>query len=166
MPTTYYTFTPQPTGVPFQFQPTLDGNVYAATVKWNAFGQRWYIALQTINGTPVFNQALVGSQPAVQIQSLDWENGSVTMVCAFPHTFKVGDTNIISVRECLPDGYNGSFLAYALDQRTLVYPLAQPPGPATKIGLTTYDINLAGGYFKQSTLVFRQGTQQFEVFSP
>lgn len=163
MSTTYYSFTPQPTGIPFQFQPTLDGVVYAASVQWNAFGQRWYISLATMNGLPIFNQALVGSMPAVQIQSLNWANGQVTMVCAEPHTFNIGDTNIISVSGCLPDAYNGKFLAYATDLLTLVYPLAQAPGNATGIGLMTYDIDLANTYFNTSTLVFRQGTQQFEV---
>lgn len=168
MPTTYYAFTPQPslTGVPFEFQPTLDGNAYAASVKYNLFGQRWYIELTTTAGVPIFNQALIGSQPAVAIQSLSWANGAVTMVCAFPHTFRVGDTNNITVRGCLPDAYNGRFLAYALDDVTLVYPLASPPGNATQLGLTSYEINLAGGYFNQSTMVFREGTQQFEVFAP
>ena len=166
MPTQFYAFTPQPVGTPYSFAPTLDGGTYQATVKWNHFAQRWYIALTTDNGTPVFNQALVGSQPAVAIQSLEWENGFVSIRCVFPHTFKVGDTNIISVRGCQPDAYNGTFLAYAFDAFTLVYPLAGPPGGAVKLGLTSYDINLAGPYFTQSTLVFRQGTQRFEVFSP
>lgn len=163
MPTNYYSFTPQPLGPPYEFQPTLDGNVYRATVQWNAFGQRWYIALVTTNGQPIFNQALVGAAQAVEIQSLTWENGAVTMVCAFPHTFKAADTNNIVVSGCAPDAYNGEFLAYALDDRTLVYPLADPPGDAVNLGLVGYQINLAGGYFQQSTLVFRQGTQQFEV---
>ena len=168
MPTQFFAFTPQPslTGVPYEFQPTLDGLAYAASVKYNKFGQRWYIALTTTAGVPIFNQALIGSPPAVSIQSLSWANGAVTMKCVLPHSFKVGDTNIITVRNCLPDAYNGTFLAYALDGFTLVYPLASPPGNATAFGLTSYDINLAGGYFNQSTMVFREGTQQFEVFSP
>lgn len=166
MPTTFITFTPQPRGIPFQFQLELDGVGYLATVKWNAFGQRWYVSLVSNNGVPIFNQALIGSTEAVQIQSLSWENGLVTMKCAFPHSFKVGDTNNITVRGCAPDLYNGTFLAWAQDLETLVYRVATPPGEASLLGVTSYEINLAGGYFQQSRLVFRQGTQQFEVFSP
>lgn len=165
MPTQYFTFTPQPKG-PYQFQPTLDGNDYQAEVKWNIFGQRWYISLDAPNGIRVFNQALVGSQPAIAIQSLDWENGFVSMRCVFPHNFKAGDTNNIVVRGCLPDAYNGTYLAYAFDATTLVYPLGEPPGQAVTLGLASYEINLAATYFRFSTLVFRQGTQQFEVYSP
>jgi hypothetical protein len=48
-----------------------------------------------------------------------------------------------------------------------MYPLAQPPAEQPlKLGRATYDINLAGGYFVTSHLVFRQATQQFEVWSP
>lgn len=166
MPTTYYTFSPQPTGVPFQFQPTLDGLTYGAAVQWNQFGKRWYLALSTIDGQPIFNQALVASQPAIAIQSITWDNGWATVRCVFPHTFKIGDTNILTVRDCLPNGYNGTYLMQAFDLNTLIYALPIPPGDATALGRVTYDINLAGGYFRQSMLVYRQGTQQFEVYSP
>jgi hypothetical protein len=43
------------------------------------------------------------------------------------------------------------------------YALAQDPGVATALGLASYDVNLAWGYFQQSSLVFRTATQQFEV---
>jgi hypothetical protein len=75
---------------PFQFQPTLDGQVYSAVVTWNLFGRRFYLNLSSLDGTLVVCKALVGS----------------------------------------PDGS---------------------------------DIDLVGGLFTTSTLVFRQSTQQFEV---
>jgi len=87
--TTYIDFTPTATQN-FQFQPTLDGNVYTCVVTWNVSGQRYYLSCYTLSGTLVFNQALVGSP-------------------------------------------------------------------------VNYDINLAGPWFTSSTLVFREGTQQFEV---
>jgi hypothetical protein len=43
-----------------------------------------------------------------------------------------------------------------------VYSLAANPGTATGFGALTYDISLVSGYF-DSTLVFRQPNQQFEV---
>jgi hypothetical protein len=166
MPTTYFPFTPAPVGPPYLFQPTLDGQSHAARVYWNWFGQRWYIALTAVGGALVFNQALVGSSPAVNIQSLAWLNGTVTLIAAAPHAFAIGQTIDLTMRDCAPDAYNGIFRALVIDAVTITYPLAENPGDTTALGQGSYDINLAGRYFRDSTLVFRQGTQQFEVFSP
>ena len=157
------TFAPASKGIPFQFTARLDNVDYRAAVKWNTFGQRWYLSLVSSNGTLIFNQALVGTTQAVQIESLKWANGLVTMKCAFPHTFKIGDTNWIDIYGCLPDLYNGRFLAFATDLETLVYRVPDSLPQATALGYTTYEINLADTYFHQSRLVFRAGTQQFEV---
>ena len=46
---------------PFQFQATLDGQIYTCAVTWNLFGQRWYLGCYTLTGTLMFNRALVGS---------------------------------------------------------------------------------------------------------
>lgn len=75
---------------PFQFSPTLDGEVYSAVVTWNLFGRRYYLNLYALDGTLVTCRAMVGSP---------------------------------------------------LD----------------------HDIDLVGGYFTTSRLVFRQPTQVFEV---
>jgi hypothetical protein len=170
MATTFYTFQPTPAGIPFQFQPTLDGNVYLATVRWNVFGQRWYIALDANNGVPVFNQALISSMPAVDLQTGRWENGRAYLQGIVPWVtlgFEPGITYDITVRGCLPEAYNGRMLpALAHDEFTLSYPLPTPPGDMTKLGQGSYDTNMAGGYFRESSLVYRESTRQFEVFSP
>lgn len=57
---TTYQFQPSNSS-PFQFQPTLDGNIYTCTVTWNLFGQRWYINCISQNGALVFSRAMVGS---------------------------------------------------------------------------------------------------------
>ena len=49
----------------FQFQPTLDGVVYTATVTWNVSGQRWYLNLYTVGGVLVFCRALIASPDGV-----------------------------------------------------------------------------------------------------
>lgn len=54
-----FVFAPTATA-PFQFQPTLDGNVYTGIVTWNVFGRRWYLNLYALNGTRVL------TVPAVQ----------------------------------------------------------------------------------------------------
>ena len=40
--TTYVDFAPT-ASQPFQFQAALDGQLYTIIVKWNLFGQRWYV---------------------------------------------------------------------------------------------------------------------------
>ena len=55
-----YDFAPSINSV-FQFQPTLDGQVYSATVKWNLFGQRFYLEIYDLNGTRMMTRAMVGS---------------------------------------------------------------------------------------------------------
>ena len=58
--TTYIDFTPT-AAAPFQFQPTLDGAVYTCIVTWNVYGQRWYLQCNSLDGTLIFNRALVSS---------------------------------------------------------------------------------------------------------
>lgn len=60
MATSIYPFTPSVNSV-FQFQPTLDGNVYLVQVRWNLFGQRYYIFIFSLGGTLIVTQPLIGS---------------------------------------------------------------------------------------------------------
>lgn len=58
--TTIIPFTPS-TQAPFQFQATLDGALYTVIVKWNWFGQRWYIEVLDLSGNLIIYTAMVGS---------------------------------------------------------------------------------------------------------
>ncbi len=55
-----YPFTPSPVA-PFQFQPTLDGVTYNVIVRWNIYGQRYYINVYTLQGVRVTTFPVVGS---------------------------------------------------------------------------------------------------------
>lgn len=46
---------------PFQFQPTLDGQVYNAVVTWNLFAQRYYLNVYDLAGNLIVATAMVGS---------------------------------------------------------------------------------------------------------
>lgn len=167
MATDYFTFTPQPTAPPFLFQPTLDGQDYLARVTWNVFGQRWYISLDTSNNQPVFMQAMVASPQLIEAQTIRWENGFAIIEAGFPSSFRIGQSFNLTVSGFVPDAYNTPrALALIIGPTEIMYPMATPAVPATVLGRATYDINLAGGYFTQSSLVFREATQQFEVFTP
>ena len=58
--TTYTPFTPTPQA-PFQFRPTLDGQVYSAIIKWNVAGQRWYLQLYSGQNALILATALIPS---------------------------------------------------------------------------------------------------------
>ena len=60
---TTFTFNPSPYA-PFQFQPTLDGQVYNVVCTWNAGGQRYYFNIYDLSGNLICSLPIVGSPPA------------------------------------------------------------------------------------------------------
>lgn len=153
----------QPANQPFQFNATLDGQVYLGLVPWGLFGRRYYLRLSGLDGTLIFNKALVASPGAMAIEALTWVNGYVRVKTTLPHGYKVLDTVALTVTGCLPDLYNGRVRALITKRDEFIYPFADNLGAGTRFGLVSYDINLADGYFNMSTLIFREGSQQFEV---
>lgn len=160
--TTLFNFTPSAVA-PYSFQPTLDGAVYNAVVTWNLFGRRYYLNLYQLDGTLVACEALVGSPTGVVLQGISWASGLVTATTAQPHGYAVTATVELTVSGCSPDAYNGTFGCLIMGFSTFTYPLATAPLPATVLGAVAYDIDLVDGYFATSSLVFRDGSQQFEV---
>lgn len=160
--TTFFNFQPTQNSN-FEFQPTLDGSPYRALVPWLLFGQRWYLSLYSLNGTLVFNKALVGSPNGVAIESLSWANGFVLVTTKIPHGYRLGQTVQLTIDGCSPDEYNGTPNCLIVNDSQLSYPLAGNPGPATSFGNATFNVNLVQGYFVESTLVYRSANKQFEV---
>lgn len=162
--TTYFNFQPPAVGAPvFEFQPTLDGQPYTASVPWLLFGQRWYLSLQALNGTLIFNRSLIGSPSGVALQSAAWQNGYVNATTANPHGYAVGQSIDLTISGCVPAALNGTFPCLVTGPTGFSFALAQDPGTVTTLGLASFNINLAWGYFQSSSLVFRTATQQFEV---
>lgn len=161
--TTFFNFQP-PAQSNFQFEPTLDGNPYAAVVPWLLFGQRWYLALFSLNGVLIFYRSLIGSPPGLDIQTIGWEgDGYVAVTTSMPVPYQIGQTINLTISGCSPDAYNGTFPCLITGPDSFIYPLAGNPGAVTALGRAAYNINLAWGYFQQSSLVYRPATQQFEV---
>ncbi len=163
--TTFVTFAPSAT-VPFSFQPKLDGAQYQAVITWGLAGQRWYVNLYDQTGNLIFYLPVIGSPTAIQTASLSWSGvqNLVTVTTAVPHGIPPGLTVELTVVGVLPMAYNGIWDMFSTAPSTLTFPLATDPGSdATVNGNIGRDINIAGGYFKTSTLVFREATQQFEV---
>jgi hypothetical protein len=148
---------------PFQFQATLDGVIYTVIVTWNLFGRRWYVNVYAPDGSLKLSTALVGSPTGVTLQGLSWAAGMVTATAAAPHGYKVGKTVQLTVSGASPDAYNGKVQAFITGPSTFTYPVAADPGSATVFGAASYNIDLVGGHFVTSTMVFRQAANQFEV---
>jgi hypothetical protein len=162
---TYIPF--QPTNsAPFAFSPELDGNIYNATVTWLLYGARWYLNLYDVNGNWIFTEGLVPSPPGIPIQAATWAGGSVTITTTVPHGYRPGAIISLTVAGMSPDAYNGRWSMMATGVATLRFALSANPGVATAYGALSYDVDLVGGYFTTSTLVFRDGTSQFEVTNP
>lgn len=160
--TTYFQYVPNNTA-PYEFQPTLDGQAYIATVTWSFFGVRYYVNLYQADGTLVFSLPLVGSPIGTAIQSLTWENGYVRAKTIEPHGLLMLATINLSVSNCAPAAYNGEVRGFVTKEDEVMYPLATNPGKATMLGRVDHNVNLAAGYFTESTLVYREPSQQFEV---
>jgi hypothetical protein len=161
MSITYYDFTPVPTAN-YTFQPTLDGQVYNATVTFNMAAQRYYLAIAGLDGTLIVNKAMVGSPNGANLAELSWANGFVTGTLANPIPYRIGSTVALTITGSTPDAYNGQVLAYVTGRYTFTYPLMADPGAATRLGVASENISLTAGYFN-STLVYRIANNQIEV---
>ena len=162
--TTFTDFVPNSVA-PFTWKPTLDGNVYNATVTWNLFAQRWYLTIADLSNNPVLTIALTGSPIGVAIKSLTWDdlNLVVDVVTAEPHGYAVGQTVKLTLSGNAPATYNGLFECLITGPSELTFPMAADPGTATALGAVAFNIDLVEQYFDTSTLVYRQANAQFEV---
>jgi hypothetical protein len=164
--TTYTPFLPTATA-PFQFTPTLDGALHTLVVTWGLAGQRWYVNLYDQTGALVFYLPLIASPSPAATASLTYDGVTqlATVTTASPHNLKIGSIVEMTVSGVTPSAYNGVFhMEVVSGPSMLKYPLTTDPGgPATSQGSIGRDINIAGGYFQTSTLIFRDATQQFEV---
>jgi hypothetical protein len=157
-----FIFQPSQQG-PFVFQPILDGVAYQGIVKWNTFGQRWYLELDDGSGNEIFNKALIGSTDGIEIQSMTWAQNTVTIVTAEPHGYDIGQTLDLTVAGATPAAYNGVQQMLVTGINTLTFPLSANPGVASTLGTVIYNIDLLWSYDFDSTMVFRESSQTFEV---
>jgi hypothetical protein len=167
--TTIIPFAPAigPSSPPFQFQATLDGQIYTCTVTWNVFSQRWYLGVYSLSGVLVVLVPMVGSPNALPLASLTWQSwrgGLVQAVAEAPHWFRVGSVVVLTISSTVPTGFGGTGNRCVITgPSTFTYPLATDPGVESQPGFYSYDVNLVAGYFLTSTLVWRSLNSQFEI---
>jgi hypothetical protein len=160
--TTVTAFAPSATAAPpFQFQAQLDGATYNVSVTWNVYGQRWYIGIYDLSGNLVLFRPMTGSGAKIQ-SVLSWADWTATAALQSPHNIPVGAVANVDVSDT-GLAYDGAQQVLAVDPMTLTFPLSTDPGQSGVTGNISQDVNLVGGYFKTSTLIYRPGTGQFEV---
>lgn len=145
-----------------QFTVTLDTNSYTMTVTWNLFAQRYYITLTDQSGNRILTAALVGSPVGQPVSAISWANSSVTVTTLDPHGLPVGRVSKVTIEDCTPDEYNGTFQVLVINRQQFTYKLATDPGAATVLGAVNRNINLVPGLFA-STVVYREPNRQFEI---
>lgn len=157
--TTYVDFQTSQT-TQFQFQATLDDNQYIVSTPYNLFGERYYVQVSDLSANLIVYRGIVSSTAKTQA-ALSWADGTATAVLSAPHNLSIGSVAAWTVSDT-GIGYDGVYKALAVDSETLTYALATNPG-STATGSASLDVNLVGGYFTTSTLVYRDNTGQFEV---
>ncbi|KWN80876.1 hypothetical protein WM24_23875 [Burkholderia ubonensis] len=160
--TSYIQFAPSSTSN-FQFQCQLDGSAYNVVVTWSLFGARYYVNVYSLDGTLIVVMPMIGSPPALNLASVTYANGKAIATTATPHTFAVGSVVNLTISGVSPSDYNGSFQCAVLSNTQFSYPIATMPADSTSSGTVAYNINLAAGYFKTSSIVWRVDSGNFEV---
>jgi hypothetical protein len=160
--TTYFPFVPSILA-PFQFSPVLDGETCSASVPWSLFGRRYYVTVLNPDNTLMFSLPVIGSPAALSIQSIEWANGLVTVTTIDRHRFSPGTVAMLTVKGTTPLAYSGLWRCEVISVTQFTYRLQPDPGNATAVGQVSHDVNIAAGYSQTSRLVFRFGSQTFEV---
>ena len=164
MEATYFKFTQSLTSV-YSFSPTLDDDEYTAYVKWNIFGQRYYVHLYDSSGTLIFCRPLISSGDGIQIDSMTWDNGIVTVTTTEDHGYMFGEIIPLNISGSTPTDYNDVFECLVTGTDTFTFKLDSNPGLCTVPGSSSFEINISEGYFSSSRLVYRGSSSNFEVWS-
>jgi hypothetical protein len=160
--TTYVLFAPTALA-PFQFTATLDGALYTVTVTWNFASQRWFISIVDQFGNEIVYRPLIGSPPVTPLTALSWTGGIVTALAPAFMGYRIGSLVNINVSGAQPAAVSGVFPCTMTGLASFTYAVPDDPGQILSAGSWSTDINLAGGWFDTSTLVFRASTQNFEI---
>lgn len=158
--TTRVDFTPSP-DVLFTFTMELLGIQYTATTPWNIAREDFYISVTNLNGDILLFSALIESGPAFSAQ-LSWDApGVATAVCSGPHNVGLGQVALTRISGT-GTGFDGVWLALAVDDVTLTYTLPVNPQVAPSVsGTASFDVDLLAG-LGIGSLYYHSDTMQFE----
>lgn len=144
----------------FQFQPTLNGTQYSATIFWNIFSSRYYLSLSDLQGNLIVYDALTSSGPSL-LATFAWKEQAVTATTSLATNVPVGVPANIRISQT-NSGYDGFFLGLSTGPNTMTYPLPADPQVPLPQGNLSFPLNLVQGYLDNCFLFFYDSTQQFE----
>ncbi len=163
MAATFVNFAPSTTSV-FTFQAQLAGVQYTVSVKWNVFGQRYYVVVSDLSGNVLINRPLIACGPQFTVL-LTWADGVATAATVGAHNVPVGSVANAWVSRT-GSGFDGGYQVLATTPTILIYPLASNPNTASPAtGALGFNLNLVESIIAGGYLLFRYETQQFE-FGP
>lgn len=149
------------TTLPFAFLAALaNGAQYNIAVRWNAFGERWYLTVSDLSNTVIAHRAIAQSGPKFQ-GVFTWVEGVGAAALSGAHNVRVGELANARISQTNTE-FDGLYRALAVDAQTMTFPLATNPnvsGPVT--GKLDFPLDLLAGYGIGS-LYFHASTAQFE----
>lgn len=159
--TTLVQFNPQANSN-FQFQATLDGNVYNIVINWNLFGARYYINIYTLAGKLIVCRPLIGSPLGIALDTITLANNVAVATAIEPHNFTVGSVIPLVITNALPSDYNGTYNCSVMNLTQFSFPLPSIGTAPSEQGTATFKLSLTAGYFSD-TVVYLPDNEQFVI---
>jgi hypothetical protein len=160
--TTYIKFTPSNSVAP-RFTAVFDEESYTVIVTWNVSSQRYFINVYSISGNWICTVPMIETAAGVNIVNLNpnINNGTMEVTVESPYWRPLGQIVEITIANCQPDDINGTYDSLVIDRNVFTIPMPASRGQITVLGSASRLMNMLAGYFKTSSLVYRNG--MFEV---
>lgn len=171
--TTVIPFLPSNLTAP-KFVATFDGFTYNVTVTWNVSAQRYYVNIYAQDGTWIVTTPLVQTPPSRNLSSLQYDPFQGIMIAQFvdPSLWPVplspaglatvsGTIVDYTLENFDPSLLNTIWRSLHINSLTFSFPIASDPGQIKVFGSVARYMNMIGGIFQTSTLIYRNGA--FEV---
>jgi hypothetical protein len=157
-----------------KFGATFDGADYNVSITWNISAQRYYVNIYGLDGIWVVTVPLIQTPPARAVASLLYDNlrRVVTVQLSDPSTWPVplskaglltppGTIVDYTLENFDPAVLNATWRSLHIDPITFSFRLEDDPGGINIIGSVSRYLNMVGGIFQTSTLIYRNGA--FEI---
>lgn len=158
---TFVNFLPS-TVAAFQFQPTIGGSPYNATVTWNLFGECYYLNLYDLSGNLLLCRPVTSSGPQLTAAFAWTTSGTAIATTVANHNVPVG--TVVAIRASTGGtGFDGEYQALSTSPTTLAYSLPTNPN-VVAAGSVNFNLNLVAT-LGIGWLLYREATMQFEFQS-
>jgi hypothetical protein len=154
------------TSAAFTFSPSITGPTgvktqYNAAVKYNLFGQRFYLAMTDLSNNPVCNVPVVGTGPTLPA-SFDWDQqaGQADVTTLTDHSVPIGSVAAARVSGT-GASFDGEVQLLSTGPAAFTYGLLVDPVISTPVsGAVNFDLNLLQG-LGIGWLTYNESTLQF-----